>query len=678
MNVGSRRALGSRYELVEAIGSGAMGEVWRAWDSTDSVYRAAKLLRSEYTSDAEILTRFIQERSILLGLNHENIVRVSDLVVEGDQLAIVMELVEGPSLRGYLREQGTLRPAEAVEVTCAILDALVVAHRARALHRDIKPDNVLLSGHTPVGRADVKLTDFGIARLAQESTVQATGLLGTPAYMPPELFEHGTFSAASDVYAAGVTLYELLAGRTPFAGSGNAHTVGFRHLTSLPPELPVPKELWEVMSSMLAKDPSLRLTPADTAARLRELLPSLGDVQALSVQPEPAAWVKVADASAPSRVRVNEVPANEDVGATRVRGAQAVASEPLAREGDVRGFVDAPVEEGVTQLRVAQPERPQAPVLESQLKQHRTSRRPLVLGILGGVGAVALVLVLVLSGVFSSAGSSSPSTTASDTSVTSPPQTWEIGINQTNQAQYNPRTHSVDLKVTYTALQSFSLTGAMLVDLHGVGAQGETTGCAQGVTWDDNAGTPLGGTAAQATATPIACGFSVTLPASLSGSGATFTAHVPVSTPPPAQALQSWVTSVNTETLKQISQLTNGVDASVFALQRLVGIEVTGPSFVTSGRFVVARFSVYPVWRGASGPDLAQPLWVSPSDGGRTLASSIGIDTTSSSTVTVSGGALQFASGTVNVPQPGTGTIVVTVAGLKPQSLHITASSTGS
>ena len=212
----NRRALGSRYHLIERIGSGAMGEVWRAEDRTDGGVVAAKLLRSDLTSDPAIVARFVQERSILVTLRHPRIVRVRDLVVEGDDLAIVMDLVEGADLRHHLRERGTFDPALAVGVACSVLDALAAAHEAGCLHRDVKPDNVLVARAGAITPDDVRLSDFSIARLAQESTVMATGLLGTPGYMPPELFVHGTFSAASDVYAAGVLLYELLAGRTPF------------------------------------------------------------------------------------------------------------------------------------------------------------------------------------------------------------------------------------------------------------------------------------------------------------------------------------------------------------------------------------------------------------------------------------------------------------------------------
>ena len=243
MSVASR-ALGSKYELLSPLGSGAMGEVWRARDRATGEPVAAKVLRSELSHDQEVISRFVRERTILTSLAHPGIVRVRDLVVEGDELAIVMDLVEGSDLRQALRESGTLPPATAAGLVARVLDALAVAHAQGALHRDVKPDNVLLTQQwRTLEEGEIRLSDFSIARLAQESTVQATGLLGTPEYMPPELFAHGTTSAASDTYAAGVVLYELLAGRTPFAGPGTAFTIGNRAVTMQPPALPVAPEL---------------------------------------------------------------------------------------------------------------------------------------------------------------------------------------------------------------------------------------------------------------------------------------------------------------------------------------------------------------------------------------------------------------------------------------------------
>src|SRR5579875_1184911 len=267
------RALGSRYSLERVLGGGAMGQVWLAHDNSTGEQVAAKLLREEYAADTVIVGRFIQERSILLQLDHPHIVRVHDLVVEGQDLAIVMDLVTGEDLRARLRKVGRFEPAEAGRIVADVLDALAAAHAKGVLHRDVKPDNVLLDRDDPAG---VQLTDFGIARLAQETTVRMTGVLGTAEYLAPEILTAEVVSSAADVYATGAMLYELLAGRTPYAGAGSAYAIAHRHVTAAPPPLPgVPAPLWDVVTALLDKDPSRRPSAADAAARLRQLGPGL-------------------------------------------------------------------------------------------------------------------------------------------------------------------------------------------------------------------------------------------------------------------------------------------------------------------------------------------------------------------------------------------------------------------
>ncbi|MBZ5735405.1 serine/threonine protein kinase [Nocardioides sp. TRM66260-LWL] len=394
----SNQALGSRYELVETIGAGAMGVVWRTLDRQTGEQVAAKLLKAEYTSDHDLVGRFIQERSILLGLRHPSLVQVHDLVVEGQSLAIVMDLVQGGDLRGHLRAEGPLAPLDAVDVVCAVLDALAVAHEAGCLHRDVKPDNVLLAAGPDALASRVRLTDFGIARLAQDSTVQVTGLLGTPGYMPPELFSAGRFGAASDVYAVGVMLYELLAGRTPFAGPGTAHTLGFRHVTSAPPPLPVDPALWQVLSGMLAKDPSRRLPAAATAAALRDLRERLDGVAALPPQPEPTAWAPADDAlgATPAEaLRVENLDAGVDLGATRLKGAAAPAA-PAALPGEVQAVVAPSVGDeavdAVTNLRPRLEVAP--PTLPSQAAPPKPPMERRTRLMIAGASAVAVLAVV--------------------------------------------------------------------------------------------------------------------------------------------------------------------------------------------------------------------------------------------------------------------------------------------
>jgi serine/threonine protein kinase len=185
-------ALGANYRLQQLIGRGASGEVWYAVDVRTGTPVAAKLLRPEYAGDPKIVGNFIRERSLLMGLRHPNVVAVQDLVAEGDRLAIIMDLVDGGSLRQGLTEWGPVPAGLALATTAAILDGLAAAHAQDIAHRDIKPDNVLLSADWGPAHPDhVRVTDFGISQLLSDSDKSSSGLLGTPLYMSPEYIMTG-------------------------------------------------------------------------------------------------------------------------------------------------------------------------------------------------------------------------------------------------------------------------------------------------------------------------------------------------------------------------------------------------------------------------------------------------------------------------------------------------------
>ena len=326
------RQLGSKYLLGEVIGRGAMGEVFKgtARDSGDPV--AIKILRPELVSDREAVARFMQERQILTSISSPATVRVIDLVAEGQTLAIVMELISGQDLRRYLRAQGTLPPAEAVGLAVQLLSGLAAVHAAGVVHRDIKPENLLLD--TSAGRVLLKVTDFGVARLSYgASLTKLSSLIGTPEYMAPELAEGGSASPAADLYSAGIVLYEMLSGRTPFAG-GPPMTVLRRHADMAPPPVPgIPPVLWDQLSRMLAKDPTDRpASAAEAAEALAEQSTALAALPALPPMTEPVSYQRAADDPiSPDGHRTTVVrhrdrgvtPAAESVGPSRGRGASA-------------------------------------------------------------------------------------------------------------------------------------------------------------------------------------------------------------------------------------------------------------------------------------------------------------------------------------------------------------------
>ncbi|MFJ9536529.1 serine/threonine-protein kinase [Streptomyces sp. NPDC101225] len=287
------RPVGSKYLLEEPLGRGATGTVWRARQRETAGAEAAvpgqpgetvaiKVLKEELASDPDIVMRFLRERSVLLRLTHPNIVRVRDLVVEGDLLALVMDLVDGPDLHRYLRENGPFTPVAAALLTAQIADALAASHADGVVHRDLKPANVLLK--QDAGRMHPMLTDFGIARLADSPGLTRTQeFVGTPAYVAPESAEGRPQTSAVDIYGAGILMYELVTGRPPFAGS-SALEVLHQHL-SAEPRRPstVPDPLWTVIERCLSKNPDERPSAENLARGLRVVSEGVG-VHANSAQ----------------------------------------------------------------------------------------------------------------------------------------------------------------------------------------------------------------------------------------------------------------------------------------------------------------------------------------------------------------------------------------------------------
>ena len=590
---GESRALGSRYVLQQPIGRGAMGEVWRAWDRQAEHTVAAKLLHRHFTNNASIVSRFVQERALLLSLRHPNVIEVLDLVVEGDDLAIVMAFVEGGSLGDYHKSIPTLPPKDVVSAVSGVLTALAFAHQQGVVHRDIKLDNVLLADRETPREASVRLSDFGIARLAQEEAVRATGLLGTPAYMAPEMFELGVFSQASDVYSTGIMFYELLAGRTPFEGGDSPMAVGMRHVYSLPPALPVDDRLWQVIRRMLAKDPAVRLTAQETLASLRELPDEAVAGPALTPQSQPETWLPVdRPVSTGGDLHVTEL--TGDVGRTFVPDAGGSVAA-AAVEGPARALVDAGSgnASGLTML-ATETHASRDPSLESQAPLVKTNpharRRWVIGGLIAGVLVVAVVVFFVLRG-----GGPTPAATTIDyqpghlvgTQLAS-------GLRIDYAADKGTQVNTVSLAVGLTAAKDSGLAGGILIALPPEGDQ-----CPGLVSsdWDQ----PVSAVSQSQDGVVVPCGYKTTLQLT---AGQTRNLELVLSGVT-AVDLGSWIGQLQQAT----DDALRGVTGTDFALQRLAGLRVTAEDIQLTGDTPAVPYAVYPVWTNQSDGTSSDPMF---------------------------------------------------------------------
>ena len=262
------RLISGRYRLIAPLGEGGMATIWRAVDEQLDREVAVKLLRPQFSADSGFAARFKQEARAAGGLSHPNIVGVYDYGTDGadgDQY-IVMELVTGRDLSTILRERGSLSTSDAVRVAIGVASALEVAHRKGIVHRDVKPGNILINDN-----GDVKVTDFGIARAVSEASMTVTGTtLGSVHYFSPEQARGDEVTGASDVYALGIVLFEMLTGRRPFEGD-SAAAVALKRLNEDPPTpsavgRPAPPGLEAIVMRALAREPSGRFPDAGAFA----------------------------------------------------------------------------------------------------------------------------------------------------------------------------------------------------------------------------------------------------------------------------------------------------------------------------------------------------------------------------------------------------------------------------
>ena len=581
-------ALGASYRFVKRVGAGAVGEVWTV-TSADGKTFAAKVLRPEHANDPSLVERFVRERSVLLGLADPHIVTVRDMVVEGARLAIVMDYIAGGSLGEVVKGNGPLRPVDALNLTAEVFDALAAAHARGVTHRDIKPDNVLLvrewSAYEP---GDVRVSDFGIAGVVGEGNHQSTGLMGTPLYMPPELISQGDSGPAGDVYSTGILLYELLAGRTPFAGPGTDFSIAYRHVSSLPPRIPVADGVWEILARLLSKDAAKRPTAGEAAAIIRQLVPGLAGSATLVLAEAPAEF---ADAARPATVLRSAftdeeraifapaTPTDQDVSAPELGPAgSATIARPMPRR-DVRPAAAAPAQEGL-------------------LVPFWRTRKALILAGSGVLLITAVVVGLVL--LVPGKQKDGPKASGEQVSTQLQDTALPTGLTISRAAAYDPSSGQVRLTLSYAA-QKAPLSGDFLEVIPGLNNED----VCPAVTWSEASASR---NQASISGLDVACGWKITGLKVPAGGSVTATATVTVS-PADQQGIDVWLRGVSSATTDAVQDTT--VKGMAYPVQRLQSVEVRTPTRVVTPSPL--KITLVPVW--ASGADELNPLYVSPASG---------------------------------------------------------------
>ncbi len=372
--------LQNRYEILALIGTGGMSEVYQAKCHVLNRLVGIKVLKEEYSRDANFVSKFKMEAQSAASLSHPNIVSIYDVIDEENLHYIVMELIEGITLKSYIKKKGHLGIKEAIGISIQVAQGIAAAHDQHIVHRDIKPQNMIISRD-----GKVKVADFGIARAVSEQTVGGPNAVGSVHYISPEQARGEYSDARSDIYSLGVTMFEMVTGTVPFDGD-NPVTIALAHLEK---EIPAPEtlnpEVTPSMSRIIRK--CTEKLPED---RYQDAYELIADLRHALVDPEDDYLKAEADLeTAPTNVR-------EDDSSAVIRAAQAIPERPRRRPA-----------ESYKQYK-------------RQTQDNAIDKLLSSIGIIAGliIAVVVIVILIRLSGIFNMTSGQKESETAAVESVT--------------------------------------------------------------------------------------------------------------------------------------------------------------------------------------------------------------------------------------------------------------------
>ena len=360
--------LADRYEIIEQIGSGGMSDVYKAQCHKLNRLVAIKVLKKEFSQDATFVKKFRVEAQSAAGLTHPNIVGVYDVGEENGIHYIVMELVQGITLKNYIEMKGHLDVKEALNISVQIANGLSIAHENRIIHRDIKPQNIMISRD-----GKVKVADFGIAKMADSTTV-TTNAAGSVHYISPEQARGGYSDAKSDIYSLGITMYEMLTGKVPFDGETNV-AVALLHIQGemIPPRQlnpEIPRSFEKIILKCTQKKPERRYSSA------KELI---ADLKKVLTNPDGEYVILPGMMSNETTVVMSE----DDLATVNAAAATGNASRQTEFLGDLS---EEPDDEGEGEDEDNEDDEEVSPALEKVVK---------VLGIVGGIILFAIILFII-------------------------------------------------------------------------------------------------------------------------------------------------------------------------------------------------------------------------------------------------------------------------------------------
>lgn len=436
--------LQDRYEILEKIGSGGMSEVYKAKCHKLNRLVAIKVLKSEFTSDATFVSKFKMEAQAAAGLSHPNIVNIYDVVDEGDIHFIVMELVEGITLKSYITKKGHLDVKEAIGIAIQVASGIEAAHEQHIIHRDIKPQNMLISMD-----GKVKVADFGIARAVSSQTMNAATVVGSVHYISPEQARGGYSDERSDLYSLGITMFEMVTGHVPFEGD-NTVTVALAHLEE---PMPDPRMLNPDVSPSLARI-ILKCTEKRPERRYPNAAAVISDLRrALLNDDDPTIGaVKEEDHSSDTIVI-----SPKELNLIKTRSGERIReSKPVKEIRERRERRDL-------EKRYDQPENAKKEPKKNKVDDEATGLEKILtgLGVAAAIVIVAVVIVFVLKlgGLFRSSTPEDPTKTVSEEAMTEEAKTTAASETVISQKEvYMPKLVGHSEEEAEKILQGLDLT----------------------------------------------------------------------------------------------------------------------------------------------------------------------------------------------------------------------------